>query len=179
MKKSKKIAIALLIIGIVFIVITSFILIKNKKDDPKEKIQEEINIKTEEVLQMENEYIGYLKIDKIDLYAPILDGTDDKVLKKAVGHFKETSYLMSNVCFAAHNRGYEYSYFENLKDLQEGDIVTYITKANERDYAVTEIREVEETDLSILEPTVENQITMITCIENQRNKRLCVIAKEI
>ena len=36
-------------------------------------------------------------------------------------------------------------------------------------------KEIEETDFSVLEPTKDNRITLITCIANQRAKRLCVI----
>ena len=41
---------------------------------------------------------------------------------------------------------------------------------------MTEIKEVEETDLTVLNPTEQDQVTMITCIKNQKEKRLCVIA---
>ena len=36
-----------------------------------------------------------------------------------------------------------------------------------------------ETDWSLLQNTEENKITMITCIKNKRNQRLCVQASEI
>ena len=53
--------------------------------------------------------------------------------------------------------------------------IEYITKYETKIYKINEIKEIEETDFSILEPTKENQITLITCVENQRTKRLCVI----
>lgn len=174
-------AIILLIIAVISIFgINIFLLVSNKVE--ADKIQEpvkQVEEKTEEILSIENtDIIGYLKIDSINLYAPIKDGTDLKTLKEAIGHFKESSYFSGNICFAAHNRGYNQNFFENLKDVKKGDEITYITKYAEQKYYVSEIKDVEETDLSVLNPTEENQLTLITCIANQKEKRLCVIATE-
>ena len=49
------------------------------------------------------------------------------------------------------------------------------TKYETKTYITDEIKEIEETDFSVLEPTKDNRITLITCIANQRAKRLCVI----
>ncbi|MDO5556338.1 MAG: hypothetical protein Q4G09_07030 [Clostridia bacterium] len=53
--------------------------------------------------------------------------------------------------------------------------IKYITKHEEKIYTINEIKEIEETDLSILNSTNDNKITLITCIANQKTKRLCVI----
>lgn len=123
--------------------------------------------------------IGYVSIEKIGLEkAPIADGTDSKTINKYVGHFENTSYLDGNVCLCSHNRGNNAAYFCKLKNLNKGDIITYITKYETKEYEVKEVRKIDETDLSVLEQTEENQITLITCIENQRNLRLCVVGIE-
>ena len=183
MKKNMKKNLYNLIIIILIIAVISvniFLLVSEKIE--ADKIQEpvkQVEEKTEEILSIEDtDIIGYLKIDSINLYAPIKDGTDLKNLKEAIGHFKESSYFSGNICFAAHNRGHNQNFFENLKDVKKGDEVTYITKYAEQKYYVSEIKEVEETDLSVLNPTEENQLTLITCIANQKEKRLCVIATE-
>ena len=41
------------------------------------------------------------------------------------------------------------------------------------------IQAIYETDWSLLEPTEENKLTLITCITNKRPQRLCVQATEI
>ena len=179
MKKVYNIVITLIIIAILIVLGLNiyFIIINNKskKTEPEEIVE----TKTTETLTIDDtEYIGYLKIDSIKLYAPIKDGTSLSILKEAIGHFKESSYFSGNIALAAHNRGNKQNYFENLKDIQMGAEVTYITKYSEQKYYVSEIKEIEETNLSVLNPTEENQLTMITCIANQRNKRLCVIATE-
>ena len=151
---------------------------KNNTEDNKttEEIMEE---KTEELLTEENsEIIGHLKIESIELDAPIKDGTELSILKTAVGHFKNTPYFNGNICFAAHNRGYNQNFFERLNEVKKGDKVEYITKYSIQEYYITEIKEIEETNLSVLNPTEQDQVTMITCIKNQRDKRLCIIASK-
>lgn len=56
--------------------------------------------------------------------------------------------------------------------------IEYITKYETKEYTVNEIKEINETELSVLKPTEENRITLITCVANQRTKRLCVIGIE-
>lgn len=176
--KRKTIIIGLIIIFITLI--TLFILYYfNNKD--KEKTPEEIiNEKTVNILSEENsDIIGNLKIESIDLNAPIKDGTEMSVLKTAIGHFNDTPYFNGNICLAAHNRGYNQNFFERLNEVQKGDKVEYITKYATYEYEVTDIKIIEETDLTVLNPTEKDQITMITCIANQRDKRLCVVASKV
>ena len=165
---------------LVILMIIAFVIIihsNNTKDNENLYIEEIIDEKTEDILaDEESDVIGHLKIDSIGLNAPIKDGTELSTLKTAIGHFKETAYFNGNVCFAAHNRGYNQNFFEKLNEVKKGDKVEYITKYTTQEYYVTEIKEVEETDLTVLNPTEQDQVTMITCIKNQKEKRLCVIA---
>lgn len=177
--KKKNLIITLIIIIIISVGVGLYLHFNNKVENNDEPTAEDIiDEKTEELLTDENEenVIGHLKIDKIELNAPIKDGTELSILKTAIGHFKNTGYFNGNICFAAHNRGYNQNFFERLNELQKGDKVEYITKYETQEYYISEIKEIEETDLSVLEPTEQDQITMITCIKNQREKRLCVIA---
>lgn len=118
-------------------------------------------------------------ISKINLEAPILEGTTKEVLRRAVGHFSSTSKWDGNVVLAAHNRGYKYNFFQEIKRLELGDIIKYQTEQGCRTYTVTGKEKIKETDLSCLKNTKENKITLITCVENMPEYRLCVQAKEI
>lgn len=179
MKKVYNIVITLIVIVILIVFGFNIYLIIRNNNNKEPTPEEIVETKISETLTIDDtEYIGYLKIDSINLYAPIKDGTSLSILKEAIGHFTESSYFSGNVALAAHNRGNKQNFFENLKDIQMGAEVTYITKYLEQKYYVSEIKEIEETDLSVLNPTENNQLTMITCIANQRNKRLCVIATE-
>lgn len=132
-----------------------------------------------EECNIEEDILGVLEIQKIGLKANIKEGSNSKVLKKYIGHIEGTSVYDGNVCLAAHNRGNKYSYFARLNELKKGDIVTYKTKFCEKQYKVDNIQVIFETDWRNLENTEENKITMITCIADKRNQRLCVQAVEI
>jgi len=122
--------------------------------------------------------IGTLKISKIGLSVKVFDGTTSSSMKKGVGHFVETSCWNGNVALAGHNRGVNDN-FGKLKKLSKGDIITYKTELGTRKYEVFYVDQIGVTDLSRLNPSSENMITLITCVENQPLLRLCVQAKEL
>ena len=116
----------------------------------------------------------YIQIDKIALKAPIEEGTSKEILDDYVGHFEESSKDLGNICLAAHNRGYKNNYFSRLKELQEGDEIKYTYNDIEKTYIVTKHEIIQNTDWSNLEPTEENTITLITCVENEPEYRRCI-----
>lgn len=118
-------------------------------------------------------------IQKINVNAPILEGTSKEILRRGVGHFETTSRWNGNICLAAHNQGYKYNYFQEIKNLEMGDIITYITEKGTKKYEVIKNETIKETDLSCIKNTNENIITLITCEENKREYRRCVRGKEI
>ena len=89
---------------------------------------------------------------------------------------EETAKYDGNVGLAAHNRGNKYSYFARINELEPGDEIVYTTKYGERKYIVDTKKEILETDWSNLEGTSDNRLTLITCIKNKVNQRLCVQA---
>lgn len=120
-----------------------------------------------------------LEIPVIHLKAEIAEGTTKETMDKFIGHFEESKKWEGNVCLAAHNRGYENNYFSEVKSLKEGDIINYHYQGELREYQVQENNIIQATDLSCLEDTEENTITLITCVENEPNYRRCVKAIEI
>lgn len=118
-------------------------------------------------------------IQKINVNAPILEGTTKEILRRGVGHFETTSKWNGNICLAAHNQGYKYNYFQEIKNLEIGDIITYITEKGTKKYEVIKNETIKETDLSCIKDTNENIITLITCEKNKREYRRCVQGKEI
>lgn len=125
------------------------------------------------------ETIWYLEIPKINLKALISEGTEDKVLCNYIGHFSNTGILNGNVGLAAHNRGYEKNFFKDLKELEINDEIIYSYKNNKIVYKVNKIEEINSDDWSLLNISRENKITLITCVENEPEKRLCVQGIEI
>lgn len=117
--------------------------------------------------------LGSLHIPAIGLTAKIVQGTDSAALTKGVGHFTDTSIWNGNVCLAAHNRGTN-SYFGKIHTLSIGDSITLTTKEGTRTYSVTSVEKVSETDNSGTASTSDNQITLYTCVRNEREYRWCV-----
>jgi len=124
-----------------------------------------------------HDILGYLTIESIGIKKyPVKDGADLETIKTAIGHFAETPLWDGNVVFCAHNRDYKYD-FRNLKNIEKGDTVIYETRFGTRTYVVNEIEAISETDWDdVLEVNDVNQVTMITCIEDQPTKRLMVQA---
>lgn len=122
----------------------------------------------------------YIKIPSISLIAQVKQGTNKEILDKSVGHFEESPVLQGNVCLAAHNRGYEVNYFEKIKSLLLNDIIIYQYGSTEKTYTVSNITIIKETDWSYIEEkSNKNKITLITCVDNKPEYRLCVQATEI
>lgn len=129
------------------------------------------------LLQIDGETVlGVVEIDKINYKGLVYEGTSLDTLAKGVGHFENSAYFEGNVCLAAHNYNQVWG---KLYTLQTGDIITYTSFLGTKDYQVCSIKEIEETDWTMLEDTDDNRITLITCVYNKPNLRLCVQATEI
>ena len=140
--------------------------------------QNEINTQVQDSILIEKNEKWKIEIPAIQLKAEIAEGTDEKTLNEKIGHFEETQKETGNIGLAAHNRGYNVNYFENLKKLKEGDEIKYIHNNYENTYEVIKNDIIEDTDWSKLENTEENMLTLITCVENEPNYRRCVQAIE-
>ncbi len=128
-------------------------------------------------LRYEDGSIGVLTIPTLGVNVKIYQGTDSATLAKGAGHFTDTSIWAGNVCVAGHNRGIN-CYFGNIHTLNIGDGITLTTKLGTRIYSVTSVQKVSETDSSGTAATFGNQITLYTCVRNERAYRWCVTAKE-
>ena len=120
-----------------------------------------------------------IKIPKINLNAPIKEGTTQEILATAVGHFNNTTNWNGNVALAGHNRGYNCNFFKNLKYLSNGDEIIYSTEKGERKYKVVLNKIIKQTDWKYIVETQDNRITLITCVENMKEYRRCIQAIEI
>ena len=104
----------------------------------------------------------------------IKEGSSPQVLQEYIGHIEDTAVYDGNVGLAAHNRGNSPSYFARINELEIGDEIIYQNKYGERKYKVNQKKDILETDWSMLQETKENKLTLITCIKNRVNQRLCV-----
>lgn len=122
--------------------------------------------------------VGMLNIPKISVNRPILEEHSLDVLKNGLGHVLETAYWQGNIGILGHNGG-NAGYFKDLTKLVVGDTISYTTEHGTRNYKVAEIVQIDDTDWSYLANTKDNRITLITCVKNVPEKRLCVQAVEI
>ena len=129
-------------------------------------------------LERSDNVIGKLIIPRIEVEAPVKDGTSPDVLREAIGHFSSSSYWNGNVCLASHNRGTYAHYFEKINELNIGDEITYQTQMGTRIFKVESINVIDESDISVLKNTKNNYLTLITCVKNQPESRLCLKAIE-
>ena len=182
--KSMNKKIFVLFIVLILIVAIGFLFSYDKKviEQEKQNTSEQLD-NTEDVEKevteddgFEEDLIGSLKIEKINLNGTVKEGSTNEILKDYIGHIEETAKYDGNVGLAAHNRGNKYSHFARINELEPGDEIVYTTKYGERKYIVDTKKEILETDWSNLEGTSDNRLTLITCIKNKVNQRLCVQA---
>ena len=153
-------------------------------EDIQERIDNEINTSENNILTIEDmllqidgeKVLGVIEIQDINYQGLVYEGTNLSTLAKGVGHFSNTPYLYGNVCLAAHNTN---QYWAKLHTLENGNIITYYSFLGTKQYEVFNVTSIEETDWTNLENTEDNILTLITCIRGQKERRLCVQAREI
>lgn len=118
-----------------------------------------------------------IKIEKIGVLAPVIanvDGANKNIyneqLKKGVAHLKGSQFpgegnnififghSSSNIGFGPYSK-----VFAKLNNLQKGDKIIIFYKNKEYTYLVFEKNVVEKTDLSVIQPTKKEQLTLMTC----------------
>lgn len=129
------------------------------------------NIDTQKIWQIE--------IPKINLVAPIAEGTSTNIMNEYVGHFEETPKNKGNIGLVAHNRGYKINYFRDLKLLQKGDLIIYTYNGEISKYSVNELGIIKDTDWSKLESSSQDKLTLITCLEDEPEYRRYIQAVKL
>ena len=102
-----------------------------------------------------------LRIDKIHLVVPVLNGTDDLTLNRGVGRITGTARIgvPGNVGIAGHRDGF----FRGLKDLNVGDTVQLGTKNGAQVYTIDWIKIVTPADVGVLKSMGAPSLTLVTC----------------
>jgi sortase A len=105
--------------------------------------------------------VGRIEVPRLQLSAVAREGVDVGTLRRAVGHIPGTALPgeRGNAGFAAHRD----TFFGPLKSVRKGDEVIVTTPRGVYRYAVTGTRIVEPEDVSVLDPTSEKILTLVTC----------------
>ena len=107
------------------------------------------------------EALAVLRIPRIGVEVPVLEGTDDWTLNRAVGHIEDTARPggTGNSGIAGHRDGF----FRALKDIHDGDVIELKTLGGTEIYQVRRTWIVDPEDLSVLDPTDAPALTLVTC----------------
>jgi sortase A len=111
--------------------------------------------------QRDDAPLAILSIDKLDLKVPVYNGTDEINLNRGAGRIKGTAKVDSNgnLGIAAHRDGF----FRVLKDIEIGDSIDMLTQQGKSEFVVSSITIVDPKDISVLAPTDDPTITLVTC----------------
>jgi len=105
--------------------------------------------------------VALLRIPRIHLEVPVLEGTDDLTLNRAVGHIAGTTAPgeSGNIGIAGHRDGF----FRGLKDVVAGDKIEILTQKETTTYVIDQITIVNPTNVSVLAPRSRASVTLVTC----------------
>ena len=105
--------------------------------------------------------LALLTISTLDIEVPVYNGTDEFNLNRGVGRIIGTAgfELEGNLGIAGHRD----SFFRGLKDIEVGDEIKVQTARDNVLYTVSSIEIVDPSDVSVLAPTSERTITLVTC----------------
>ncbi|MBP1996020.1 class D sortase [Paenibacillus eucommiae] len=146
------------------------------------KLSQTAHLPEEDSYQKANaQAIAVIKIDKIDLKIPVLEGATLQNMKFAAAHMSETTPLdqIGNAAIAAHRAQTKGRLFNRLNEVVVGDEIIVQMKGQDIVYTVFNVSIVEPTDISVLSSNdTDRVLTLITCdpIESATH-RLIVQAK--
>ncbi len=105
--------------------------------------------------------LAVLRVPSAGIEVPVLPGTDEATLNRAVGWIDGTARPgeRGNVGIAGHRDGF----FRGLKDAAVGDQITLETLQGSREYVIQDIAIVTPDDVAVLDPTPDETLTLVTC----------------
>jgi sortase A len=107
------------------------------------------------------EAIAALSIPRVRLSTMVLHGSDAQTLQRGPGHLERTALPgdTGNIVIAGHRD----SFFRPLRHVQVGDDIFVETRGGHFHYRVTWMRVVGPREVSVIAPTSEETLTLVTC----------------
>ena len=104
--------------------------------------------------------VAILRIPKIHVEVPVLEGTDELSLNRGVGLIKGTDRPggVGNIGIAGHRDGF----FRGLKDIAMGDTIEIVTSDKTATYTIDRVVIVSTDDTSVL-ASRPHSLTLVTC----------------
>ncbi|MBQ6416724.1 MAG: class D sortase [Butyrivibrio sp.] len=190
--------ISLIIAGIAFVLYPEFLrytgekeaeqLMQGFEDKMEDENEEEMDVEEDETEESsalsqedadalsEEEVIGIIKIESIDIKYPVMEGTGEDVLCKGIGHLTETAGIgeKGNCVLCGHNGSRRGAFFTPLNTVQIGDEVELIDKRGRSHiYKIVNTKVVEPRDNSIKNTDGTEKLTLFTCAESGTKRFVC------
>ena len=105
--------------------------------------------------------LGRLDISRLGMSIAVLQGTNSRMLRRGAGHIETTPLPgePGNSGIAGHRD----TFFRGLKDIRKDDQIQFQTATGLFRYEVDWARVVEPNDITALEPSREDTLTLVTC----------------
>lgn len=134
-------------------------------------------------LLLEENVIGIIEIEAIDIRLPIVEGTSARDIAYAIGHMSETALIgeVGNCVLAGHNGSRNGVFFTNLNQLVAGDKVKLIDRNGEVHlYEVSDMFIVGPYDNEVKTQGEDEILTLLTCAERGTKRYIvrCTPAEE-
>ena len=109
----------------------------------------------------EDGLIGRIEIPRLGISAVLSEGTDQKTLRRAVGHIEGTALpgQPGNMGIAGHRD----TFFRPLRHIRPNDIIVVAALNGRFRYRVTSTKVVPPTAVDVLAPTPGQTLTLVTC----------------
>jgi sortase A len=106
--------------------------------------------------------IGRMEVQRLGVSVVVMEGTSNKILRRAVGHIAGTAMpgQAGNVGIAGHRD----TFFRPLRKIQPDDIITLSTLRGSYRYRVVFTKVVSPDDVAVLNPDGKKEaLTLVTC----------------
>lgn len=114
-----------------------------------------------DVARTDGTVLGRIEISTIGLSAIILEGTDARTLRRAVGHIPGTPLpgQQGNVAITGHRD----TFFRPLLNIRKDDEIRLTTLSGSYRYLVDSIKVVDPEDMQVLDKSDDAILTLVTC----------------
>ncbi len=105
--------------------------------------------------------VGRLEIPRLHMQAIVAEGVDSDTLGRALGHVPGTALpgQDGNIAVAGHRD----TLFRGLRAIARGDLILFRTAKGTYQYRVEGTRIVQPGEVSVLAPSEDSELTLITC----------------
>lgn len=166
----KKILSSLFIVGGIACILLAFYQLEEQKKgtnqalaDAEQFVQAQPVAKnnTELFTPKRDEVVGVLYIPKIDKKLPIIEGTEEEMLAKGVGHYESTAFPGEDEQILL--SGHRDTAFRQFGELEIGDRFLIEMPYGTFEYEMMEAEIVDADDTSVISPKGEEVLTLSTC----------------